>query len=383
MEMPLRYARESAIESGDERDVVRLFPNLLRDALVLDARVRDVVAFRDAMLAMRACVVSELHVDLDEIVARRLDPVITVTPDRVFLEAFSLDESSYARITLRSEALDDVRALAPGCTNVEFSDGLVTGLRGLRGSRPVTVAVEPAGFGLASAGSAVVERKVELPESWLDGFVNVQAALRLPAVSLDAHPGDLANVLAYLKRRRATTSPRSLRLRLSPGEAPVAVLEPWNDEIVLRRTRFEGAEPAEVRVWGRRRLLLLDKVLASARRVRVLLPGTGMPSFWVCELGSMSFALGISPWAAREWTGPAPARPAAGRTDASRDDVDRALAYAAGKSFVFTDELADVLGLSAAGADAVLDRLCLDGRALFDVETGAAFLRELFPGRVA
>ncbi|MEO0447595.1 MAG: SWIM zinc finger family protein, partial [Verrucomicrobiota bacterium] len=59
---------------------------------------------------------------------------------------------------------------------------------------------------------------------------------------------------------------------------------------------------AEVRVWGRRRLLILERLLSVAKRFQVTLLGTGMPSFYRADLGDMSFTLGLSGWTKNDWS---------------------------------------------------------------------------------
>ena len=57
-----------------------------------------------------------------------------------------------------------------------------------------------------------------------------------------------------------------------------------------------------IRVWGRRRLMILERLIPQARRFTVHLLGTGMPSFYVADLGPMSFTLGLSGWTTNDWS---------------------------------------------------------------------------------
>src|SRR5262245_48037806 len=92
------YAAPSEVLAEGGRAELRLSPNLRRERAHIRARLRDPLAFRDAMLALHDCARSELYASPEEIRARQMDPVITVTPREVFFEAFSLDESTYARV---------------------------------------------------------------------------------------------------------------------------------------------------------------------------------------------------------------------------------------------------------------------------------------------
>jgi hypothetical protein len=247
--------------SGLDRDVVHLAPNLRRDRTRLHARIVDPLAFRDALLALHDVVRSELYVSAEDI-EKRLDPLITVTPEGVFFEALSLDESSYGRIALRPGALEGLRDTSYGCTNIDFSPTLVSGLRQIRSGQATHLEVAREGMVLEHGERQDREEKIELPDSWMRGFLEVQAALRLPAQTLSLAPIDLGNVLAYLKGRKEKESPRGLVFEL--GRSSQVTVQPWNKTFPLRKSRYEGP-PATVKVWGRRRLLLLDKVLARTQ----------------------------------------------------------------------------------------------------------------------
>ena len=58
-------------------------------------------------------------------------------------------------------------------------------------------------------------------------------------------------------------------------------------------------------------------LIPIARRFKVFLLGTGMPSFYLADLGEMTFTLGLSGWTANDWS-------TAGNFDllAPRADVD-------------------------------------------------------------
>ena len=347
--------------SGLDRDVVHLAPNLRRDRTRLHARIVDPLAFRDALLALHDVVRSELYVSAEDI-QKRLDPLITVTPEGVFFEALSLDESSYGRIALRPGALEGLRDTSYGCTNIDFSPTLVSGLRQIRSGQATHLEVAREGMVVEHGGRQDREEKIELPDSWMRGFLEVQAALRLPAQTLSLAPIDLGNVLAYLKGRKEKESPRGLVFEL--GRSSQVTVQPWNKTFPLRKSRYEGP-PATVKVWGRRRLLLLDKVLARTQEIRVRLLGTGGPSFWTCDLGNISFLLGMSAWSAREWTNTDCFRlfdpPAA-----NEDVIARTLTA-----------LEEHLVLSR-GDRGALNQLCLQGRAMYDPETDRWFARRVF-----
>jgi predicted nucleic acid-binding Zn finger protein len=113
---------------------------------------------------------------------------------------------------------------------------------------------------------------------------------------------DFHAICFHLKRRMEKTGPRSLRFRLVPGQPPVIVVDPWGTEIVCRRSVHCALESTDIRVWGRRRLLVMERMIPVANKIRVKLLGYGMPSFWQVEMGEMEFTLGLSGWTANDWS---------------------------------------------------------------------------------
>ena len=224
------------------------------------------------------------------------------------------------------------------------------------------------------------EEKIDLPDSWVRGFLQVSSAMTLPATVLELHPMDLHNLCSALRQRKERVGPRSLRFELQPGQPACLVLEPWELRLPARRSHIVGApidEPRSIRVWGRRRLLALERLIALATRVRVHLLGSGMPSFWVVEMGDITVTLGLSGWTANDWS-------ASGRFDLlqARHDVSDtaklAVATALQAAWLATPaELATRTGLPTADVAAALALWVQAGRAVFDLPSGRYAWREL------
>lgn len=310
-----------------------------------------------------------------------LDPVITVHPERLLFEAFSQDESSYCAVSIRHDVFDRVGEMACGTTNIDYSASLFEEFQKIRDYKATRFAMDPSGFTVTTADDpAFHEEKIDLPDSWVRGFLQVSSAMTLPATVLELHPMDLHNLCSVLRQRRERAGPRSLRFELAPGQPARLVLEPWNIELTARRSAIVGApltEPRSVRLWGRRRLLTLERLIALATRVRVHLLGSGMPSFWVIEMGDVTVTLGLSGWTANDWS-------AAGRFDLlqARHDVSEptklTVASALQASWLATPaELAVRTGLPQADVDAAMTLWVQAGRAIFDLPTGRYAWREL------
>ncbi|MFO0759431.1 MAG: SWIM zinc finger family protein [Byssovorax sp.] len=250
------------------------------------------------------------------------DPVVTVAPDVVYFECFSKDESAYGCLSVDRDAIKGSGGL--GTTNVDYSLALYEHFQTLRSYRPTRLLVDPSGFEVKVEGrDDYREEKIDLPSSWLRGFGQLQAAMTLPSRRVDLPVEAVYAILAYLKRHREKTGPRSLRFQLTPGKAPVLVLDPWGVTIPCRGPVVDDREIAqvasggpyragpsfagqavteEIKIWGRRRLFALARVLPLATRVEVRLLGSGMPSIWIAHLREMRLILALSGWTANDWT---------------------------------------------------------------------------------
>ncbi|UXH79570.1 SWIM zinc finger family protein [Roseateles amylovorans] len=310
-----------------------------------------------------------------------LDPVITVHPDRLLFEAFSQDESTYCAVSVRHDVFDRTGEMAYGTTNIDYSASLYDEFQKIRDYKATRLQIDPAGFTVATGDDpAFREEKIDLPDSWVRGFLQVSSAMTLPATVVELHPMDLHNLCAALRQRKERAGPRSLRFELSPGGPARLVLEPWNLALTARRSAIVGAPltaPRSIRVWGRRRLLTLERLIAMATRVRVHLLGTGMPSFWVVELGDITVTLGLSGWSANDWAD-------AGRFDLlqPRHDVSDATKQAVGAALqgrwmATSADLAAGTQLPRPDVEAALGLWVQAGRAVFDLPSGQFAWREL------
>ena len=232
-----------------------------------------------------------------------LDPVITVHPDEVFFECFSQDESSYGRLSTSFEVFKNVGEFACGTTNIDYSASLYDEFQKIRSYKTTLFEVDPSGFEVQTTGEASYkEVKIDLPDSWVRGFLQVSSAMALPSHSFDLDPMDVYNICMILRRNKELKGPRSLRYHLKPGEPIRVTFDPWGTELNCPRSVYTGNQETEVRVWGRRRIHILERLIPVAQRFTVHLLGSGMPSFYVADLGNMSFTLGLSGWTTNDWS---------------------------------------------------------------------------------
>ncbi|WP_204104804.1 MULTISPECIES: SWIM zinc finger family protein [Spirulina sp. CCY15215] len=307
-----------------------------------------------------------------------LDPVITVHPDEVFFECFSQDESSYGRLGASYEVFKNINEFACGTTNIDYSADLYNEFQKIRSYKNTLFQVDPSGFEVQTTQEDTYkEVKIDLPDSWVRGFLQVSSAMSLPAVQLELQPMDVYNICFILRRYKEKQSPRGMRYHLTPGQPIKIVFEPWEIEIICPRSLYKGTQAQVIRVWGRRRLLILERLLPIAKKFTVHLLGTGMPSFYVADLGDMSFTLGLSGWSANDWSG-------SGNFDlmTSRTEVD---AFTQQQVFTSLQEnwaesvgdLAKRLNLDRSVILAALSAYTQAGRAIYDLNKQVYRVREL------
>jgi hypothetical protein len=316
----------------------------------------------------------------DRWLLRLFDPVISVHPDCVVFEAFSVDESSYGRVTVPMQRLDVHGPVDYGTTNIDFSADLAREIGRIRSYRPTDLHVGAGQVVMATTAGAAIEKKIDLPPTWVRGFLQVQSAATLPGLDVKLSAATLAEVLSVLKRQTEDRGPRSLRFVLKSGEKPEIVVEPWNIRIKELRHVYEG-RAEEIRLWGRRRLLVLEEVLAHATEVQVRLLGTGMPSYWSVFSPESRFDMGLSGWTQNDWSKSAQFDLLASSQKASSGDMQVMERVLKDRLFVSTEEAANLTQgeLSRERATAALQQLCREGRAMYDHITGTYRWRQLFP----
>jgi len=232
------------------------------------------------------------------------DPVITVADDVVFFECFSKDESGYGCLSVdRVRGFGSTSNLQLGTTNVDYSEGLYEQFQTLRTYRPTRFNLDPEGFSVATQSAAVHrEEKIDLPASWLRGFMKLQAAMTMPTTRVILTREMVYSLLAFLKRNIARKSPRALRFELEPGQPARLILEPWEKVFNVFGPIYDGPPTLPIRIWGTRRLLSLARLLPLAESIEVHLLASGLPSFWLVRMGDMTFTLGLSGWTANDWS---------------------------------------------------------------------------------
>lgn len=219
--------------------------------------------------------------------------------------------------------------------------------------------------------------KIDLPDSWVRGFLQVSSAMTMDAMRFELHPLDVHNFCFVLRRLKEKHGPRSMRYVLKPDEPVKVVFEPWNLVVECRRSIYTGPEAREVRVWGRRRILILERLLPIAKSFTVHLLGSGMPSFYVANLGDMTFTLGLSGWTANDWSRAGQFDLLAPRRQVDASTQERVFARLKEDWRASTDELAGSLRLDRDVVLGALSAYTQAGRAIYDLDHQVYRVREL------
>ncbi|MFW5738748.1 MAG: SWIM zinc finger family protein [Myxococcota bacterium] len=333
-----RYPKVSQVVGAEGKTTVDLVGNSQRPAVGAGGRVHDPMALREALSALYDVVRSDFrYVPKDRTaymayqrmrkqsagmnlweaqqayfgwLARNdpmawmiLDPIVSVHPDALLMEVFSKDEGSYAKLGVDWKAFELSGEPVCGTTNIDYTRALYEGVQKMRSYRETRFSIGSGSVEVATEGAApVLEKKVNVPDSWLRGFLQVQSAATLPRTTLSIAPMDLYNMLRHLRLHAdQRKGGRALRFELVPGEAPRLVLEPWDVVLPTHAGVYGGKTAQVIRVWGRRRLMLIQRLLPFVDKVDVHLLGTGLPSFYVLQAGPFSFTLGLSGFTSSNW----------------------------------------------------------------------------------
>jgi hypothetical protein len=424
----LSYAGPSTVLASETDTTVRLSANLQRDPVRVAGTVRDPLRLREALSVLHGIIASDFrYVPKDRTAymaymrMRRetaslgmwqaqqayfawierndplafvpLDPVLTAHPDRLLLEIFSKDEGTYASLGLGWNSFGLDAPPACGTTNIDFSAFFVANLQQLRSYRPTRVQLGPAP--VATGGppvsspkptseppvateSQVLDKNLNIPDSWLRGFLQVQSATTFPLDSFQLAPIDFYNMLRQLRLNGDRKGQkRGLRIELVPGEPVRLVLEPW--EVVIPSTAgvFKGKVARVVRVWGRRRLMLLRRLLPFVEGVEVHLMGSGLPSFWIVRAGDVTLTLALTGFTAANWSQALNFDLLLPRKTQSSKPLESILAHLGSVWYATAQDLSRATGLKGAGLLEALQQGCQQGKLMFDLAAGVYRLRPL------
>ena len=135
----------------------------------------------------------------------------------------------------------------------------------------------------------------------------------------------------------------------------------------------------KARIWGRRRLSVLKDILVGTDRVKVHFLGSGMPSFWTVVKDGVELTIGLSGWTSNDWASKAKFSSFIPTTNVKEELIPAALDLIKKEGGVTTAVLAKALSISTGDASVLLQKLCLQGTAMYDPDRNLYRWRDLFP----
>lgn len=295
-------------------------------------------------------------------VLRAADPVVTSNGDRLRFESFSACCGVYARLDVLPGALDGP-ALDSGTTNVDFNPPMREALARVGGLDPLHLAVGE-DVTVTTFERSVTEKKVPLPERWLKGFAEVQAAGSVMQPRFE--------ISAVEARRFIQSLPAASGARTTTTWAVPAG----------RGLRLTGRGTADaVGLAGPERLRVLEPLLRFAKALRAYAPASADPgvpaaSVWEIDLADARLVVTLSPEASRGFSGEGGVLRDLADPDAG-DDADLISVLLAFEPRIDVGDLTARSGLAPERVLRALGKLGAAGRVGYDTAEAAWFHREL------
>ena len=123
--------------------------------------------------------------------------------------------------------------------------------------------------------------------------------------------------------------------------------------------------------------MILERLISVAKKFTIHLLGTGLPSFYIADLGDLNFTLGLSGWTANDWSKAGNFDLLAPRADVDNDTKQKVFAGLKKNWFATPEELAKSLNLDRSVVLGALSAYTQAGRAIYDLDKGVYRVREL------
>lgn len=228
-------------------------------------------------------------------------PLLTVGTDELFIECLSQDETVYTRLSCDYSAFDNVREIVKGTTHVDFELGVKKEFEKIRDYKNTTLRIDPDAWKNSDEEENTREMAWGIPDGWVRSLLQISSAMTRNMSRFRLQAMDLYNVCDQLRRQRSKHAPSALRFELTPMEPVTIVLEPWEIKIKCPRSVYTGQNKHQYRMWNRRGLLLLEKLIPIADDFSVYIGGTGEPVFFVAHMGPISLTFALTGWHAEQW----------------------------------------------------------------------------------
>ncbi len=413
-DVELAYAGASRLVATEGSAELKLFGNVKRDPVRFHATVREPLKLREALATVYQIVGSDYRyvpkdrsayqayrrmksesagmgawkaqqayfdwlMRNDPLAFLILDPIISVYPDQLSFEVFSKDEGAYARLSVDQDAFDSSEKPACGTTNIDFSKSLIDSVLQMRTYRSTDLLIDQQDVQVETdGGEDVLEKEIRIPDSWIRGFLQVQSAATLPRDVFSLAPMDLYNILRHLRMNADQKGKRrGLRVELVPGEQPTVVLEPWETVLPCSAEPYKGTQARVVRIWGRRRLMMLRRLLPFVRSIDVHVLGSGLPVFWVLKCEHMTLTLGLTGFTSANWSQAAAFDLLLPRKTQDSAELTKVVKFLSKEWYADEAAISKATKLSGEQLKEALQLGCQLGQLMFDLEKSVYRLRPL------
>ncbi|MCX7664724.1 MAG: SWIM zinc finger domain-containing protein [Gemmataceae bacterium] len=403
----LVYQDVSKVTASEESNALSLAAEASRSPVQFHGRIKDPIKIRETLSALYSVVASDMRYkprDRSAYVAYLrmkketatlsvwqaqqayfswlaqndpsaflvLDPIITVHPDRICLEVFSKDESTYVNLSIDRDLFDEQKEVKHGTTNIDFSSTLFAGLQQMRGYRKTEFHIGQGGFGVSTSSEKnLIEKKIPLPDSWLRGLLQVQSAATLPMEKVTLAPIDFYNLLRELRLHAdIKKKKRGLLVELVPYSKPRFILEPWETVVESSAATYHGKAPRAIRIWGRRRLMLIQRFLPFIKSIEVQLLGSGLPSFWIFRGEGICLTMGLTGFTNANWSQALAFDLLLPRANQSSKSLDKLIPFLSDVWFATPQEISKQTGLKGSTLTQTLQLGCQQGLLIYDLAHG-------------
>lgn len=288
------------------------------------------------------------------------DPVVTSGGGILRFEGFSACCSAYARLDVSPEGYQG-EIVGEGTTNVDFNADTRAALAAVRDGEALKVSVGKEELKIEHGESSVVERKVDLPERWIKGFVEVQAYQSRMEKRFTVGRVEALIFLRSLPRNVNNSADYYL---VSTGRGNEAGLR-------LGARKIKDG----VRIAGMKRLNVLADLAPFLEELSVYATADGEASEWRLDCGGVSFCLTITADVSRGFSGEGQVLSALVGAEAL--NLGRVHANLKWQSCIDASEFSVLCSMEPHSVNRALALLGSQGMVGYDLNFGGFFHREL------
>lgn len=228
-----------------------------------------------------------------------IEPWVTVNPDVIFFEIFSLSQLLYCRLDLDSELFSDIKARQYGTSTIAYDPELDRNIEKIRNYRQTRLLVESSEKQQANNLPPLQSKTLE--REYLRGLLQINTAMGLLTEQIVISPLDLYNICHFLNNQKQCAGSDALEYVLEPGHA-IKVNMGMAGKSVICTSIYQGKASSRIRHWFCRELLIMARLIPFAEKVVIHAKSTGWPVFYVVHMQHLRLTFAISGWRSGDWS---------------------------------------------------------------------------------